>query len=87
MHTDAINEVDIYDYCHRPIVVTESKATLDDVLGEFVVEATDKDDNVVDRDVVIYWTEEEKRIVTGADIFGRLLKGIARREDHYDFSR
>jgi len=79
--SDAINEVDIYDFCHRPIVVTESQTTLDDVLGEFVVEATDKDDHVVDRDVVIYWTEEEKRIVTGADIFGRLLKGIARRED------
>ncbi len=73
--------MDIYDYCHRPIVVTDSQTTLDDVLGEFVVEAPDKNDNVVDRDVVIYWTEEERRIITGADIFGRLLKGIARRED------
>lgn len=73
--------VDIYDYCHRPVVVTDEQTTLDDVLGEFVVEASDKDDHVVDRDVVVYWTDEEKRIVTGADIFGRLLKGIARRED------
>ncbi len=74
-------EVNVYDFCHRPVVVSDETTTLDDVLGEFVVEASDKDDHVVDRDVVVYWTEEEKRIVTGADIFGRLLKGIARRED------
>lgn len=72
---------DIYGHCHRPIVVEDKETTLDDVLGDFVVEASDKDDHVVDRDVVIYWTAEEKRIVTGADIFGRLLRGIARREE------
>lgn len=75
-------DVDIYDFCHRPVVVTDEETTLDDVLGEFVVEATDQHDHVVDRDVVIYWTHEQKRIVTGADIFGRLLRGIARREDN-----
>ncbi|MFK7911032.1 MAG: DUF21 domain-containing protein [Akkermansiaceae bacterium] len=74
-------DADIYAHCHRPIVVEDKDTTLDDVLGEFVVEASDKDDHVVDRDVVLFWTEEEKRIVTGADIFGRLLRGIARREE------
>ncbi len=73
-------ELDIYEFCHRPIIVFDSKTTLDDVLGEFVVEANDKNDHVVDRDVVIFWSDEQKRIVTGADIFGRLLRGIARRE-------
>ncbi|MBT8036027.1 MAG: DUF21 domain-containing protein [Verrucomicrobiae bacterium] len=73
--------VDIYDCCHRPVVVEDDQTTLDAVLGEFVVEATDMDDHLVDRDVVLYWAGGEKRIVTGADIFGRLLKGIARRED------
>jgi metal transporter CNNM len=73
--------VDIYSCCHRPVVVDDDQTTLDAVLGEFVVEASDKDDHLVDRDVVLYWTPDEKRIVTGADIFGRLLKGIARRED------
>ena len=72
---------DIYRHCHRPVVVADDQTTLDDVLGEFVVEASDKNDHLVDRDVVLYWTEDAKRIVTGADIFGRLLKGIARRED------
>ena len=75
--------VDIYRSCYRPVVVSDPEATLDTVLGEFVVEAEahDKNDDVVDRDVVLYWTEDEKRIITGADIFGRLLRGIAKRED------
>ncbi len=71
--------IDIYDHCHRPIVVSDREESLDSVLGEFVVEAEDSSDLVVDRDVVLYWTPEEKRIITGADIFGRLLKGIAKR--------
>ena len=75
-------DVDVYDYCHRPVVVKDVDVRLDEVLGEFVVEASDIDDHVVDRDVVIYWTEDQKRIITGADIFGRLLRGIARREDN-----
>jgi metal transporter CNNM len=75
-----VSEIDIYEFCHRPIIVFDSHTTLDDVLGEFVVEANDKNDHVVDRDVVIFWNNEQKRIITGADIFGRLLRGIARRE-------
>lgn len=71
---------DIYRFCHRPIIVTEPNVTLDTVLGDFVVIANDHSDHVVDRDVVLYWTEENKRIITGADIFGHLLRGIARRE-------
>lgn len=73
--------VDVYDFCHRPVLVSNDDAKLDEVLGEFVVEASDVDDHVVDRDVVLYWSEDQKRIITGADIFGRLLRGIARRED------
>ena len=71
---------DIYDYCHRPIVVKDASATLDTVLGEFVVEADDREDYIIDRDVIIYWNGSDKRIITGADILGRLLKGIAKRE-------
>ncbi len=71
--------VDVYRYCHRPIVVTEWEATLDGVLDQFVVEAEHAGDRVVDRDVIVFWTDTSRRIVTGADILGRLLQGIARR--------
>lgn len=70
---------DIYRFCHRPILVTDPDETLDLVLGKFVVEADDRNDHVVDQDVVLYWTPENRRIITGADIFGYLLRGIARR--------
>lgn len=72
-------DVDIYRFCHRPILVTDDKSKLDEVLGLFVVEADDRNDHVVDQDVVLYWTEKQKRIITGADIFGHLLRGIAKR--------
>jgi len=72
-------DVDVYAYCHRPIVVTDPKVTLDHVLDQFVVEAEHGEDRVVDRDVVLYWTDDARRIVTGADILGRLLQGIAKR--------
>jgi metal transporter CNNM len=70
---------DVYEFCHRPIIVTEEDTHLDSVLGEFVVEAEHHEDIVVDRDVVLFWTDTTKRIITGADIFGLLLKGIAKR--------
>ena len=53
------------------------------MLSEFVVEADDREDDIIDQDVVIYWNENDKRIITGADIVGRLLKGIARREKEH----
>ncbi len=73
------SEVDVYYYCHRPIIVTDPKVNLDDVLDQFVVEAEHGEDRVVDRDVILYWTGENRRIVTGSDILGRLLQGIAKR--------
>lgn len=74
------NDTDIYRFCYRPIITENPNSTLDTVLGKFVVEADDQKDNVVDRDVVLFWTAKEKRILTGADIFGHLLRGIAKRE-------
>ena len=33
------------------------------------------DDSPIDKDLVLFWGAE-KKIVTGADILGRLLKGV-----------
>jgi hypothetical protein len=33
-------------------------------------------EDVIDRDIILVWGKEEKRVITGADILGRLLKGI-----------
>ena len=32
--------------------------------------------DIIDQDVILIWGQEEKRVITGADILGRLLKGI-----------
>ena len=79
-HFGADEEANPYDFCHRPVVIKDPTATLDTVLDKFVVEAEHREDNIVDRDVIVYWGPGARRIITGADILGRLLQGIAKRE-------
>lgn len=67
-----------YTYCHRPIIITKKKTKMGDVLEKLKVHAEHAEDDVVDNDLILYWGEE-KRIITGADILGRLLRGIADR--------
>ncbi|MGK0185989.1 MAG: metal transporter CNNM [Verrucomicrobiales bacterium] len=71
---------DIYRYCHRPILVTDPATQLDQVIGKLAVEPEHKNDLVVDNDVILFWDKENRRIITGADILGRLLKGIVQRQ-------
>ena len=79
-HLSARETPDIYHYCHRPIVITDDEATLDTVIGEFEVYPQHANDFVVDNDVILYWNDDDRRIITGADILGRLLKGIVKRD-------
>ena len=65
------------EYCHSPIVVTKPDATLESVLSDLEVEGSRHDDRIIDREVILYWGENSKRIVTGPDLLGRLLNGIA----------
>ena len=37
-----------------------------------------RDDDVVDEDIILVWSDAGKRIITGSDLLGRLLRGIAR---------
>lgn len=62
-------------HCHRPIVVRDPSKRLGDIIGLFKVEAEQPGDNVIDHDIILVWAEE-KRVITGADILGRLLSGI-----------
>ena len=69
----------IFTFCHRPIVIDNPKANLGEVILKFKVRARNKEDDVVDNDIILFWGQE-KRIITGADILGRLLRGIVKRE-------
>lgn len=68
----------VYTYCHRPIVVKDDKTMLGEVILKLQVHAQNAEDDVVDNDLILYWGKQ-KRIMTGADILGRLLRGIVKR--------
>jgi hypothetical protein len=72
----AVDEViDPFLYCHRPLILTDPKTRLGAVLQLMKAETEVQSDMPLKQDLILLW-KEEKRIVTGADILGRLLKGI-----------
>ena len=70
---------DLGVYWHRPIIVTDMRARLGDVIGRMQVKPEHPEDDVIDNDLILIWGKQ-KRIITGADLLGRLLRGIATRE-------
>ena len=68
-----------YIYCHRPIIVTDPTTLLGIVVSRLKVYPESAADNVIDDDLILVWSKE-KRVITGADILGRLLRGIAVRD-------
>ena len=68
--------LDPYLYCHRPIVVDNDQEPLDRVIAELKGGMEPSGDLAIAKDIVLLWTPDHKRIVTGADILGRLLRGI-----------
>jgi metal transporter CNNM len=63
-------------YWHRPVIVSQTNARLGDVLGRMKVRPEHPEDDVIDNDLILVWGEQ-KRIITGSDILGRLLRGIS----------
>lgn len=70
------DEIKPYDFCHRPIIVTDPSTPLGDVVSELRVGKDAHCDSVIDHDIILIWSDKDRRIITGADILGRLLKGI-----------
>jgi metal transporter CNNM len=66
-------------YWHRPIIVTDMRTPLGAVIGHLKVKPEHPEDDVIDNDLILVWGDE-KRIITGADLLGRLLRGIVTRE-------
>jgi metal transporter CNNM len=61
---------------HRPIIIRDMKARLGDVIGRMKVVQERPDDDVIENDLILVWGTQ-KRIITGSDLLGRLLRGIA----------
>ena len=63
-------------FCHRPILATDPAEPLGSVLSQLRVQPIGPGDDVVDRDIILLWGSQ-RRVITGADLLGRLLRGIA----------
>ena len=66
---------DPMEHCHRPMIISNLESTLGDTLSGLQVDAEHTEDDVIDEDIILIWGED-RRIITGADILGRLLRGI-----------
>ncbi len=68
-------------FCHHPLIVRNTTLPLGQVLNRLTVQPESPEDDVIDEDLILVWTPLEKRIITGADLLGRLLRKIAKPED------
>jgi hypothetical protein len=66
-----------YSFCHRPVMVTDTRLRLGQIIQRLKAPAKHPEDDVIDHDIILVWTRDVKRVITGADILGRLLRGIA----------
>jgi hypothetical protein len=68
---------DIYHYCRRPLVIRDTDKTISEVIRHLksLPSSSAEEDAAIDYDAVLVWGDQP-RIITGADILGKLLKGI-----------
>jgi metal transporter CNNM len=65
-------------YTTRPIIVEDPATPLGQVLDKFCIVPESPQDDVIDHDVILVWGAQ-RRIITGADLLGRLFRGITKR--------
>lgn len=70
------DEFDPARACHRPLLVDDATLPLGRVLGALGVRPEAPGDDVIDEDLILVWTPDVRRIITGSDLLGRLLHGI-----------
>ncbi len=63
-------------HCHRPVITTNESVKLGDLLPRLQVTPQHVGDDVIENDVILLWGAT-RRLMTGADVLGRLLRGIA----------
>jgi hypothetical protein len=62
-------------YWHRPIIVRDMQTKLGEIIGRMKVAAQRPGDDVIDHDLILVWGAQ-RRIITGADLLGRLMRDI-----------
>ena len=69
--------VDPSSFCHEPLVVTDPSAELETVLAELELRAQRPGGKRLHLDLVLLWTPDQRRLLTGVDVLEYLLRGIA----------
>jgi metal transporter CNNM len=63
-------------YWHRPIIVRDMQTKLGEIIGRMTVAPQRPGDDVIHHDIILVWGAQ-RRIITGSDLLGRLLRDIA----------
>lgn len=71
-----LTKVDPYAHCHRAVVVHDPERPLGHIILALKKGLAAQSDAAIEKDIVLLWTPERKRVITGADLLGRLLRGI-----------
>ena len=73
-------EVNPIKFCHRPIVFRDLRTTLGEAIAQLKVYPERLGDDVIDHDIIVFWGDDQRRVITGSDVLGRLLRGIVQQE-------
>lgn len=68
------------EFIHKPIIVTDSSEKLGSIIHLLNFTPKHNEDDVIDNDLILLWSDV-KRVITGADILGRLLRGIVKQQE------
>lgn len=70
------NNLNPHQFCFRPLIIRDGATHLGRCLKHLSMQPAHQNDDVIDRDLILLWNDQSRRILTGADILGRLLRGI-----------
>jgi hypothetical protein len=73
-----------HDHTFAVRVYHDPDTRLREVVSQFRVHALSPRDDVIDVDVALIWTSTDRWIVTGGDVLGRFLRGVAKRYPEVD---
>ncbi len=68
------------EFMHKPIIINDSNINLGEIIHLLNFTPEHNEDDVIDNDVILLWSDV-KHVITGADILGRLLRGIVRKQE------
>ena len=87
-NTDAFLRAALFDgrsfdpiaQCHVPIIAKRGETRLDVALERLCAGRRKGEDSAIPHDLILLWGEE-RRVITGADLLGRLLRGVGERRE------